>query len=189
MAGVEATWGAAIVEVILLFLLTAAVFLALVIYDIKAAFFVFVLLYGIYPRFFALGLSEEGLALTMQRAALILLLGMYLLHALWGSTAVKAGWNLLAKQRVFLIALIIYLLARLIGNIVSGRLDLAVVGQLVSESLISVFVVLLTVTYVKTRRDIKALLMVLMLSLLFKSDIGSFGTARLAACRALKGRL
>jgi hypothetical protein len=170
----EASGGLAIVEVVLLFLLTTAVFLALVVYDTKAAFFVFVLLYGIYPRFFALGLSEEGLALTMQRAALFMLLGMYLLHALWGSAEVKAGWSLLARQKTLLLALVIYLVARLIGNIASGRLDLAVVGQLISESLISIFVVLLTVTYVKTRRDINALLLVLMLSLLFNQLIASY---------------
>jgi len=171
---VETPGGLAIVEVVLLFLLTTAVFLALVVYDTKAAFFVFVLLYGIYPRFFALGLSDAGLALTMQRAALLLLLGMYLLHALWGSVEVKEGWRVLARQKTLLIALCVYLLARLVGNFAAGRLDFTVFGQLISESLISIFVVMLTVTYVKTRRDINALLLVLMLSLLFNQIIASY---------------
>ncbi len=170
----KASGGLAIVEVVLLFMVTAAVFVALVVYDIKAAFFVFVLLYGIYPRFFSLGISEAGLALSMQRAALLLLLGMYSLHALWGSTDVQAGWRLLARQRVFLAALVVYLVARLAGNIAAGRLDITVVGQVISESLISIFVVVLTVTYVKTRRDISALLLVLMLSLLFNQLIATY---------------
>jgi hypothetical protein len=174
VAGLEAPGGLAVVEVVLLFLLTTAVFVAVAVYDTKAAFFVFVLLYGVYPRFFALGLSDVGLALTMQRTALFMLLGMYLLHALWGSPEVKEAWKLLVRQKTLLIALSVYLLARLVGNIAAGRVDVTVFGQLISESLISIFVLALTVTYVKTRRDINAFLMVLMLSLLFNQLIASY---------------
>lgn len=161
-------------EITLLFVVTVLAFAALLLYDTRAAFFVAVLFYGIYPRFFSLGFADDGFALTMQRAMLFLLLAMYLVRWLWGSAEVRQGWKTLTGQRLAFAALLVYLLARLLGNLFTGRLDLGVAGQLVSESLISLFVVLLVVTYVRSRFQIVLLLVLVMLSLLFNQLISVY---------------
>ncbi len=154
-------------EIALLFAATLLAFIALLVYDPRVAFFLVVLFYGTYPRFFALGIAEDGFALTMQRAMFVLLLGMYLLRWLSGSKDVAAGLQTLSRYRVLLAALLVYLLARLMGNLLTGRMDLTVVAQLISESLISLFVVILVVTDVRTRAQIMIVLGLVMISLLF----------------------
>ncbi len=161
-------------EITLLFAVTLLAFAVLLFFDMRAAFFVAILFYGIYPRFFAMGFAEDGFALTMQRAMLFLLLAMYLARALWGSAEVRQGWELLQRYRLALAALLVYLLARLVGNLLTGRLDLSVAGQLISESLISLFIVLLAVTYVRTRSQIIIVLGLVMASLLFNQLVSVY---------------
>ncbi len=161
-------------EVTLLFLVTVLAFAGLLLYDCKAAFFVAVLFYGIYPRFFSLGFADDGFAMTMQRAMLLMLLAMYVLRLAWGSAEIRHGWQVLSRHPAALIALLTYLMARLVGNFFTGRLDLSVIGQLLSESLISIFVLLLVVSYVRTRKDIVLLLTLVMASLFFNQLVSVY---------------
>ncbi len=151
--------------VTVVFLLVVISHMIITTFHYRAGFFLFVFLYGIYPRFFALGLSDEGFALTGQRAMLLTLAGYFTLRALWGSAEVRRAIEVLKRQRTYVIWLGIFLGARLLGNVVTGRVDAGSIGALVSETLLSAFIFVLVITYVRTRSDIHTLISLIMVSL------------------------
>ena len=161
-------------EITLLYLITVGGFAAVLLVNYRAALFLAVFLYSIYPRFFSLGVSDDGFALTAQRAMLLMLAGMYVLRALWGSWEVRYGWQILSRYRGIMIALLVYLTARLAGNVLSGTVGVGMIVQLVSETLISGLVLVLVVTYVRSRSDILALLTLILVSLLFNQLISIY---------------
>lgn len=132
----------------------------------RAGILLFLFLYPIYPRFFALGVSSEGFALTGQRVMIFVLAGFYILRFLWGSAEVRKGLESLQQFRGLYFAIGAIILFRLAGNVFTARVDVGAVAALVGETLISIFIFLLVVTYVRTKREIGILLSILVTSLL-----------------------
>ena len=149
--------------VTVIFLIAILAHFTLSIIHYRAGFFLFMLLYGIYPRFFSLGLSNEGFALTGQRAMILVLFGLFILRVLWGSAEVRLALNLLKQYRMLMLYLSLFLLSRLAGNLVTGRIDVGSIGAMVSEVMLSAFVVILVITYVRTRADISTLMGAIMI--------------------------
>lgn len=150
----------------LIFLGVVGVHAAVSLVHYRAGIFLAVVLYAIYPKFLSLGLAEEGFALTGQRAMLSILFGIYVLRVLWGSAEVRRGFKLMARYKLVMYALVAFLIARLLGNFVSGRIDVGSLAAFVSESLLSLFIVVLVLTYVRTREDMVKLLTIVLVSLL-----------------------
>jgi hypothetical protein len=132
----------------------------------RNGFLLFLFFYPLYPRFLSIGVSNEGFALSGQRGMVYMMFGFYILRMLWGSAEIRRGIKIVTQYKRIFYALIIFLGARLGGNIVTSRIDLGSIAAMVNESLLSAFVVLLVVTYIRNRSDINTLLTVVVLSLL-----------------------
>lgn len=137
-------------EVLLVFLAAFLAFLAATLVQVRYGVLLLILLYGIYPKLFSLGLAEEGFALSAQRAMLYALVVFYLIRGLWGSAEIRSGLDIAARNKAVFVALLVYLLSRLVGNLLAGRMDVGSFGGLVNEFVVSLFTVLLVVTYVRS---------------------------------------
>ncbi len=132
----------------------------------RNGFLLFIFLYPLYPRFLSIGVSNEGFALSGQRAMIYMMFVFYILRILWGSAEVYRGIQTIMQYKRIFYAVTIFLAARAVGNIITSRIDLGSIAAMVNESLLSAFVALLIVTYIRNRRDINTLLMIVVLSLL-----------------------
>ncbi|MDP6415207.1 MAG: hypothetical protein QGG54_09320, partial [Gammaproteobacteria bacterium] len=153
-------------EIALIFFAVVAIHAAISLVHYRAGVFLAIVLYSIYPKFLSLGLSDEGFALTGQRAMLSVLFGIYVLRVLWGSAEVQRGLKLMTRYKLIMYSLIVFVLARLIGNFASGRIDIGSFAAFISETLLSAFIVALILTYISNRQDIVKLLTVVLASLL-----------------------
>ena len=158
--------------VTLVFLAIVLAHLAATTVQIRFGLLFLIFTYAIYPKLFSLGVSEEGFALSGQRAMLYILFGFYILRALWGSREVKAGLEIAARHGAIFIGLFVYLAARVVGNILSGRVDVGSVAGLVNEFIVSLLVVLLVVTYVRTKQDVITVLSIVVASLVVNQLAG-----------------
>ncbi|NND55476.1 MAG: O-antigen ligase family protein [Gammaproteobacteria bacterium] len=156
------------------FLIVVLAFFTLTSINFRSGFFAFLFLYGVYPRFFALGLSGEGFALTGQRAMLLILAGFFVLRVLWGSAEVMRALDIAKRYKTVFVYIGALLLARLIGNIVTSRIDVGSLGAAVSEMLLSLFVTLLVITYAKTRKDMGLMISLVVLSLLINQVVATY---------------
>lgn len=152
-------------EIFATFLAVLSVHLVVTALDIRLGLILAIFLYGLYPKFLSLGLSSEGFALSGQRAMLYMLTGFYILHALWGSSDVRRGLLILDRYRWIIVLTAVYLGARLVGNLVSGRLDIGSIAALVNQSMVSILILILLVTYVKSKADVIVVLTAVILSL------------------------
>ena len=134
--------------------------------QVRYGLLLLIFLYGVYPKFLSLGVSDQGFALSGQRAMLYVLLGFYLLRAMWGSKEIRSGLSLIGRYRWIVGGVIIYLGARLVGNTLAGRMDLGSFAAFINESVISLLVIMLVVTYVKTQRDVVTVLALVVAALL-----------------------
>ena len=134
-------------------------------WSLRAGFFLFVLLYAVFPRFLEVGVSEHGFALTGQRTMIAALAFLFLLHWLYGSSHVRRAVRILKDNKSVFLLLVGILLAKIAGNVVAGRLNATEFATFANEFLLSVFVVVLTVTCVVSRRDIYLVLILVVLSL------------------------
>ena len=131
-------------------------------------------LYAIYPKFLSLGVSDEAFALSGQRAMLYILFGYYILHALWGSSYVRRGITIASRYQWVVFGVALYLAARLGGNIVTGRFDLGSFAAMVNEGIVSLLVVILVISCIKTRNDILAVLTLISASLLINQLVAIY---------------
>lgn len=157
-----------------IFLLTVGAHALTCMFSIRVGILIFFFFYPLYPRFFALGVSSEGFALTGQRAMLFLLAGFYVLRVLWGSVEVRRGLEELQRYKVLFYAVVGFLLARLAGNLVTLRIDLGSIAALVGEVLLSLFAMVLVVTYFRSRNEVVRLLSVIVVSLLVSQLTATF---------------
>ncbi len=135
-------------------------------FNFRNGFFLYVFLYATYPRLFSIGIGSEGFALSAQRLTMITMVLLFIIRFLYGSADVKRGFsNAFANWRTML-CLVAILGARLLGNYVTGRIDLTVVASFVDESLTILFAVFLCLMCLKTRRDVYLLLLVIAASLI-----------------------
>lgn len=126
----------------------------------------FVFCYATYPRLFAMGIGNEGFALTAQRMMLLFMMLMFALRYMYGAEDVRRGLRILRQEGATLLLFSGLLVSRLIGNLTTGRLDLAAIVSFVDEAVFTLFIVLLVFTCIRNRRDINILLLVIALSLL-----------------------
>lgn len=131
-----------------------------------AGFLVFVFLYGAYPRFFALGVAEQGFALTAQRAMIVVMFFLYMIRWLYGCDDIRRGVDLLLRNKTIVFLLAVILLSKLLGNVTTGRFDTGVAAALTTNMLFTIFVVVLTATCIKSRKDIYLVMFMIVLSLL-----------------------
>jgi len=132
----------------------------------KAGFLVFVFLYGAYPRFFALGVAEQGFALTAQRAMIVVMFFLYMIRWLYGCDDIRRGVDRLVRNKTIVLLLAAILLSKLLGNVATGRFDIGVAATLTTNMLFTIFVVMLTVTCIKSRNGIYLVMFMIVLSLL-----------------------
>jgi hypothetical protein len=154
------------VEITLIFFAVVGIHTVISLVHYRAGVFLAVTLYAVYPKFLSLGLSSEGFALTGQRAMLSILFGIYILRVLWGSAEIRHGFALMARYKPIMYSLVAFILARLVGNFVSGRIDVGSIAAFISEMLLSIFIAVLVFTYVRNRKDILNLLTLVLVSLL-----------------------
>jgi hypothetical protein len=140
----------------------------------RVGLLVMIFLYSLYPKFFSLGVSDEAFALSGQRAMLYLLLGFYVLHALWGSTDVRRGIELAMRYRWVVFGTAVLLIARLGGNLATGRFDLGSFAAMVNEAVISLLIIILVITCIKTKNDILTALTLVSVSLLVNQFVAIY---------------
>ena len=84
-------------EVFVLFLAFVLAHFALTAVQFRFGLLFLILTYGIYPKLFSVGISEQGFVLCGQRAMLYVLLGFYVMKALWGSAEIRHGIDVLSR--------------------------------------------------------------------------------------------
>ena len=149
----------------LLTLLVGALHALVTVVNFRAGFLLFIFAYATYPRVFAFGLGAAGFALTAQRLMLVSLAGVFLLRLLYGTRDVRLGLQALYEEKALLFAIGGLLLARLAGNLLTGRIDVAVMATMVDETLYTLFVALLVLTCITNRKHVYLLLTVIVLSM------------------------
>ena len=145
-------------EVLVLFLAVVLAHFALTAVQFRFGVLFLILTYGLYPKLFSVGISEQGFALSGQRAMLYVLVGFYVMRALWGSAEIRHGIDVLSRHRALVAGLVIYLAARVVGNLLAARIDIGSIAGLVNEFIVSLFIVMLIATYVRTRDDVLVVL-------------------------------
>lgn len=126
---------------------------ALVMLDMRAAFFATVFLYGVYPKFLALGLGEQGFALSGIRVFLVILFLGYLIKLLMKSPQVAEGLSRIRKGKAIAISIAIMLIAKIAGNATYGQFALGSLGAFADEFLTVAFAYVLACTYLRSTRD------------------------------------
>jgi len=132
----------------------------------RLGFLLFVFFYATYPRLLAVGLGDQGFALTAQRIMLLMLLLLFGLRYIYGASDVRRGMAILWQESGTLILFFGLLLSRVLGNLLTGRFDLSAIVSFVDETLFTLFLVLLAFSVIQTRRHVHMLLLVIVLSLL-----------------------
>jgi len=140
--------------------------------NFRAGFLVFLFAYATYPRFFAVGIGGAGFALTGQRIMLVSLAGVFLLRLLYGTRDAVAGMNAFLQERALLLGFLGLLLSRLAGNLLTGRVDVAVIVTFVDEAMYTLFIALLALTCITTRKHLYTVLTVIVLSM-FPNEIAA----------------
>ena len=105
---------------------------------------------------------------------LYILFGFYVLRALWGSAEIQRGLEIASRYRWMMLGVTLFLLARLGGNILTGRFDLGSLAGLVNEAAISLLIVVLVVTYVTTKEHILTVLALVSITLLINQLVAVF---------------
>ncbi len=141
-------------------------------FSIRLALFMVIFLYSLYPKFLSLGVAEQGFALTGQRAMLYVMLGALVIHALWGSADVRRGMQIARQYKWVFVWVFVCLGARLVGNALSGRLDMGAFAAFVNQSVVSILVLYLVVALITSRQDVKIVLGLVVVSL-FINQMGA----------------
>lgn len=150
----------------LLTLLVAGVHACVSLVNFRAGFLLFIFLYASYPRLFALGLGQEGFALTAQRMMIMVTVSLLMLRFLYGATDLKRGFAMLRKESGLAFLFSGLLLSKVIGNLVTGRLDFPAIVSFVDEAVVVFFLLMMTFTVIRTARDVYLVLLAITLSLL-----------------------
>lgn len=155
----------------LTFLATLIAFTLVAVVSYRWGIALFFFLHAVYPRFFSFGLGDEGFALTGQRAMIFVLFGLFLLRALWGSPDIRQGAEIFRRYKAVVLPLALFLAARFAGNMVTGRFDLGSAAALVSESVLSIFVVYMLANYVRNYRQFFVIVTMIVASLFFNQIV------------------
>jgi len=132
----------------------------------RMGFYLFIFLYGIYPRFLAVGIGTHGFALTAQRAMVVTLFVLLMLRLLFGTSDFGRVMEFFRKNKLIFVLLLAIPLAKVAGNIVTGRLDAGVIGAVINEFFLTIFVVILVVACVTTIRHMIIVISVVVFTLL-----------------------
>ncbi len=132
----------------------------------RMGFYLFIFLYGIYPRFLAVGIGTHGFALTAQRAMVVTLFVLLMLRMLFGTSDFGRVMEFFRKNKLIFVLLLSIPLAKVAGNIVTGRLDAGVIGAVINEFFLTIFVVILVVACVTTIRHVIIVVSVVVFTLL-----------------------
>jgi hypothetical protein len=136
----------------------------------RMGFLLFIFFYATYPRLLALGIGEQGFALTAQRMMLLGLIVLFGLRYVYGAGDARRGMAILWQELGTLLLFLGLLGSRLMGNLLTGRLDLSAIVGFIDETVFTLFIVLLVFSVIRTRRDVHALLLVIALSV-FPNEI------------------
>ena len=146
---------------VMLLICTSIAFVAMALISGRMALFALVILYGVYPRLLAVGVGEQGFALTGPRLFLVLLCGIYFARLILNSTDEWNGLRRFFEHRSLVLGLILLVVAKACGNFLTQRFDIAALGALIIELLFVVFIPLVVVTYARSIRDIYKILVCL----------------------------
>jgi hypothetical protein len=141
------------ITLVLMFLIVAVV-TATMFLSMRVAFFLFVFLYGVYPKFLAVGIGEQGFALTGARALVSLLFLGYLGRLLLDDPDARRGLGALRRESSLALAIVALITAKILGNVTAGQWSLGSFAALADEVMLVAFVFVLAVTYVRTLRDL-----------------------------------
>ncbi|MEM9996343.1 MAG: O-antigen ligase family protein [Bacteroidota bacterium] len=127
----------------------------------------FLFLYSTFSRFLAVGVSDEGFALSAQFLTSLGLLVVWIMLWLLGDIRVHEGLRRLRRDRWVWVALWGVFVVKVIASAVHTGLEVGVVSALVNEYLITVNVALFAAMVVRSGRDVVAVCVVIAGSMLF----------------------
>ncbi|MEM8598867.1 MAG: O-antigen ligase family protein [Bacteroidota bacterium] len=131
------------------------------------AFLGFLFLYSTFSRFLAVGVSDEGFALSVQFLTSLALLGVWITLWLLGDTRVHEGLRRLRRDHWIWVALWGVFVVKVIASAVHTRFEVGVISALVNEYLITINVALFAAMVVRTGRDVVIVCIVIAGSMLF----------------------
>jgi O-antigen ligase len=150
---------------LLVYALITAAFTVLAFMRLRWAFFIYVFLFASYPKLLAVGVWEEGFALSLQFLLAIALMGVWVTLWLMGDHRAKRGIDVVSRYPFLWAPILGLFVYKVLGSVALGEYGVGTFSALVNEFIISVWAVLITAVCVRTQRDVVTLLGVIALSL------------------------
>lgn len=148
-----------------LFITTCTATIAISLYKFKYGYFLFLLLYLIYPRILSIGVTGEGLVLSMERAQLIILSIILFYRLLFVNNEFKRIIKKVDLCNYILILPVMFIAWKIIVSFINVGFELTIVSGLVNDFLLIVMLVLITLAAIDRVNDLLTISKILFVGL------------------------
>jgi len=155
-----------------LFIFTCILTVVFTIYKFKYGFFFFLLCFLVYPRVLSLGVTGEGLVLSMARAQLIIISVILLYRLIFVENEYKRIKNKIDVSKYILILPILFVGWKIIVSILNTGFQLTIISGLINDFLLGIMLVLITLSAINKVNDLISISKILFVGLLINFIAG-----------------
>lgn len=142
--------------------------------DIKGGFCLYILMYPLFPKFLSPGFSDDNVAMTLQRVMLMVIALKFLLEFFLNFGSVVSALRAAFRSSLMCFYLIGFLFFYLISNLLSAKVAISDFARLVEILLSSLFVVVMCVYTVRTKKDVMIVAVLIALGMIVNEFVAIF---------------